>query len=60
MNHLYRITHETVVEDNHPCMKLSWREPVEERLEYTELELKYRSDLIATSFRIVLAKWNEP
>ena len=40
MNHSYRIVEETVVEDNHRLYEIILAEPVDKRVEYTELELK--------------------
>ena len=57
MNHSYRITHETVVEDNHRLYEIIVAEPVEERVEYTELEIKYGPILLKDPSELSVAKW---
>jgi len=57
MNHSYRITHETVVEDNHRLYEIIVAEPVEERIEYTELEIKYGPILLKEPSELSVAKW---
>ena len=58
MKYSYRITHETVVEDNHRLYEIIVAEPVEERVEYTELELKYGPILLQQPSELSVAKWN--
>ena len=58
MNRSYRITHETVVEDNHRLYEIIVAEPVNERVEYTELELKYGPILLKEPTDLCVAKWN--
>ena len=57
MKHSYRITHETVVEDNHRLYEIIVAEPVNERVEYTELELKYGPVLLKQPSELCVAKW---
>ena len=57
MKHSYRITYETVVEDNHRLYEIV-AEPVGERVEYTELELKYGPVLLEEPTELSVAKWN--
>ena len=54
MKHSYSIVNETVVEDNHRLYEIIVAEPVNERVEYTELELKYGPILLAATRIIVL------
>ena len=58
MKHSYRITYETVVEDNHRLYEIIVAEPVGERVEYTELELKYGPVLLEEPTELSVAKWN--
>ena len=58
MMHSYRITHESVVEDNHRLYEIIVAEPVNERVEYTELELKYGPILLKEPTELCVAKWN--
>lgn len=58
MNHSYRITQETVVEDNHRLYEIIVAEPVEERVEYTELEIKYGPILLKKPTELCVSKWN--
>ena len=58
MRHSYRITHESVVEDNHRLYEIIVAEPVNERVEYTELELKYGPILLKEPTELCVAKWN--
>lgn len=58
MKHSYIITYETVVEDNHRLYEIIVAEPVEEQVEYTELELKYGPILLKESSELSVAKWN--
>ena len=58
MKHSYRITHEMVVEDNHRLYEIIVAEPVGERVEYTELELKYGPVLLKEPSELSVAKWN--
>ena len=58
MKHSYRITYETVVEDNHRLYEIIVAEPVGERVEYTELELKYGPVLLQQPSELSVAKWN--
>ncbi|WP_455040661.1 tRNA (adenine(22)-N(1))-methyltransferase [Granulicatella adiacens] len=57
MNHSYRITNETVVEDNHRLYEIIVAEPIEERVEYTELEIKYGPILLKEPSELSVAKW---
>ena len=58
MNHSYHIVEETVVEDNHRLYEIIVAEPVDKRVEYTELELKYGPILLKESSELSVAKWN--
>ena len=58
MNHSYHIVEETVVEDNHRLYEIIVAEPVDKRVEYTELELKYGPILLKESSALSVAKWN--
>ena len=58
MNHSYRIVQETVVRDNHRLYEIIVAEPVDKRVEYTELELKYGPILLKESSELSVAKWN--
>ena len=58
MKHSYRITHEMVVEDNHRLYEIIVAEPAGERVEYTELELKYGPVLLKEPSELSVAKWN--
>ena len=58
MKHSYRITQETVVEDNHRLYEIIVAEPAEEIVEYSELELKYGPILLKESSELSVAKWN--
>lgn len=58
MNHSYHIVEETVVEDNHRLYEIIVAEPVDKRVEYTELELKYGPILLKESSELSIAKWN--
>ena len=58
MNHSYQIVEETVVSDNHRLYEIIVAEPVEERVEYTELELKYGPILLQQPSELSVAKWN--
>ena len=58
MNHSFRIVEETVVEDNHRLYEIIVAEPVDKRVEYTELELKYGPILLKESSKLSVAKWN--
>ena len=58
MNHSYHIIEETVVEDNHRLYEIIVAEPVDKRVEYTELELKYGPILLKESSELSVAKWN--
>ena len=58
MNHSYRIVEETVVEDNHRLYEIIVAEPVDKRVEYTELELKYGPILLKEATELCVAKWN--
>ena len=58
MNHSYQIVDETVVSDNHRLYEIIVAEPVEERVEYTELELKYGPVLLQQPSELSVAKWN--
>ena len=58
MNHSFRIVEETVVEDNHRLYEIIVAEPVDKRVEYTELELKYGPILLKESSALSVAKWN--
>ena len=58
MNHSYHIVKETVVEDNHRLYEIIVAEPVDKRVEYTELELKYGPILLKESSELSVAKWN--
>lgn len=57
MKHSYRITRETVVEDNHRLYEIIVAEPVEETVKYTELELKYGPILLKEPSELSVAKW---
>ena len=57
MKHSYRITYETVVEDNHRLYEIIVAEPAGERVEYTELELKYGPILLQQPSELSVAKW---
>ena len=57
MNHSYQIVEETVVSDNHRLYEIIVAEPVEERVEYTELELKYGPILLQQPSELSVAKW---
>ena len=56
-NHSYRIVEETVVEDNHRLYEIIVAEPVDKRVEYTELELKYGPILLKELSELSVAKW---
>ena len=58
MNHSYSIVQETVVRDNHRLYEIIVAEPVDKRVEYTELELKYGPILLKESSELSVAKWN--
>ncbi len=58
MNHSYHIVEETVVEDNHRLYEIIVAEPVDKRVDYTELELKYGPILLKESSALSVAKWN--
>ncbi len=58
MNHSYQIVEETVVSDNHRLYEIIVAEPVEKRVEYTELELKYGPILLQQPSELSVAKWN--
>ena len=58
MNHSYHTVEETVVEDNHRLYEIIVAEPVDKRVEYTELELKYGPILLKESSALSVAKWN--
>lgn len=58
MNHSYHIVEETVVEDNHRLYEIIVAEPVDKRVEYTELELKYGPILLKELSELSVAKWN--
>ena len=58
MNHSYHIVEETVVEDNHRLYEIIVAEPVDKRVEYSELELKYGPILLKESSELSVAKWN--
>ena len=58
MNHSYHIVEETVVEDNHRLYEIIVAEPVDKRVEYTELELKYGPILLKGLSELSIAKWN--
>ena len=58
MNHSYRIVEEKVVEDNHRLYEIIVAEPVDKRVEYTELELKYGPILLKEATELCVAKWN--
>ena len=58
MNHSYQIVEETVVSDNHRLYEIIVAEPVDKRVEYTELELKYGPILLKESSELSVAKWN--
>ena len=53
MNHSYHI-----VEDNHRLYEIIVAEPLDKRVEYTELELKYGPILLKESSELSVAKWN--
>ena len=58
MNHSYHIVEETVLEDNHRLYEIIVAEPVDKRVEYTELELKYGPILLKEATALCVAKWN--
>lgn len=58
MNHSYHIVEETVVEDNHRLYEIIVAEPLDKRVDYTELELKYGPILLKESSELSVAKWN--
>ena len=58
MNHSYQIVEETVVSDNHRLYEIIVAEPVDKRVEYSELELKYGPILLKESSELSVAKWN--
>ena len=58
MNHSYHIVEETVVEDNHRLYEIIVAEPVDKRVEYTEVELKYGPILLKESSELAVSKWN--
>lgn len=58
MNHSYQIVDETVVSDNHRLYEIIVAEPAGERVEYTELELKYGPILLQQPSELSVAKWN--
>ena len=58
MNHSYQIVEETVVSDNHRLYEIIVAEPVDKRVEYTELELKYGPILLQHRSELSVAKWN--
>lgn len=58
MNHSYQIVEETVVSDNHRLYEIIVAEPVDKRVKYTELELKYGPILLQHPSELSVAKWN--
>ena len=57
MKHSYRITHETVVEDNHRLYEIIVAEKREQSLPLTDTQIKFGPKLIEKPTELVIRKW---